>query len=192
MTETTAERTGWVWTLCRRWPTALAIGTAAVFLAGDGSDGLADRVGGFAEALLVLPLEYLILARLRRRGASWPVSITAIVVLLTLQALDLVSPAAVLVSASLLVMVWGAVRAELRKPGMFRVQVLGAVGFGALALTGLSTDPAIGLYLVAAGWFFHGIWDYIHLRLDKVVSRSYAEWCGVLDILIAAQLILLA
>jgi hypothetical protein len=191
MTETTSERGGWTRTLWQRWPTALAIGTAAVFMAGDGSDGLADRVGGFGEALLVLPLEYLILARLRRRGASWPVSIVAIMVLLALQALNVVSPAAVLVSVSLIVMIWGAVGRELHRPGMFRVQVLGAAGFGALALTGLSVDPDLGLYLVAAGWFFHGVWDYIHLRLDKVVSRSYAEWCGVLDILVAAQLVLL-
>jgi hypothetical protein len=29
------------------------------------------------------------------------------------------------------------------------------------------------------------------LRLDKVVARSYAEWCGVIDVLLAAGLVLL-
>src|SRR3954463_304658 len=177
--------------LWRRWPTAVAIGRAALFVLGDGSDGRDDRVDGFAEAMLVLQLEYLILARLRRRGASWPVSAAVVVMLLVLQALDVVSPAAVLVIASLAVMVWGALDGERHGPGMFGVQVLGAAGFGALALTGLSVDPDLGVYLVAAGWFCHGVWDYVHLRLDTVVSRSYAEWCGVLDILIAAQLVLL-
>jgi hypothetical protein len=37
----------------------------------------------------------------------------------------------------------------------------------------------------------HGVWDFVYLRLDKVVARSYAEWRGVLDILIAAGLVLL-
>jgi hypothetical protein len=37
---------------------------------------------------------------------------------------------------------------------------------------------------------FHGVWDFVHLRADKVVARSYAEWCGVLDVLVAAQLVL--
>jgi hypothetical protein len=62
------------------------------------------------------------------------------------------------------------------------------VGFGALALVGLILDPDLGRYLVAAGWFLHGVWDFVHLRADKVVARSYAEWCGVLDVLIAAEL----
>jgi hypothetical protein len=44
---------------------------------------------------------------------------------------------------------------------------------------------------VAAGWFLHGVWDFVDLRLDKVVARSYAEWCGVLDVLIAAGLLLM-
>jgi hypothetical protein len=44
---------------------------------------------------------------------------------------------------------------------------------------------------VAAGWFLHGIWDFVHLWLDKVVARSYAEWCGVIDVLVAAQLVFL-
>jgi hypothetical protein len=50
-------------------------------------------------------------------------------------------------------------------------------------------DPDLGRYLVAAGWFLHGIWDFVHLKLDKVVARSHAEWCGVLDIVIAAELV---
>ncbi len=73
--------------------------------------------------------------------------------------------------------------------GMFTVQAIGMAGFAALALTGLAVDPDLGRYLVAAGWFLHGVWDFVHLKLDTVVARSYAEWCGVFDVLIAAQLV---
>lgn len=62
----------------------------------------------------------------------------------------------------------------------------GLLGFGALALSGLVIDPEVGRYLVAAGWLFHGVWDLVHLVLDRVVARSYALCCGVLDIGIAA------
>ena len=30
------------------------------------------------------------------------------------------------------------------------------------------------------------------MRRDEVVSRTFAEWCGVIDVLVAAQLLLLA
>jgi hypothetical protein len=39
---------------------------------------------------------------------------------------------------------------------MLRVQALGMVGFGALALVALSVDPDLGRYLVAAGWSAQG------------------------------------
>jgi hypothetical protein len=29
-------------------------------------------------------------------------------------------------------------------------------------------------FAVAAGWFGHGVWDFVHLKLDKVVARCYA------------------
>ena len=56
--------------------------------------------------------------------------------------------------------------------------------------SGLTVAPEVARYVLAAGWFGHGVWDLVHLRRDAVVSRSYAEWCGVLDVLIAAELLL--
>ena len=48
-----------------------------------------------------------------------------------------------------------------------------------------------GRYVVAAGWFGHAAWDLAHLRADKVVSRSFAEWCTVFDILRAIGILVL-
>jgi hypothetical protein len=39
------------------------------------------------------------------------------------------------------------------------------------------------------GGMAHGVWDVIHIRRDQVVSRGYAGWCAVLDLLIAFGLV---
>lgn len=175
------ERYQWANFLKHRWPTALAIG---LWLFSLGEDAPL-----WAELFLLLPLLYLIVAALRRRQATWVVFIVLMTVFIALQALDIVAPSSVFAIGALIVLVWGAVRGQLQKPGIFRVQALGMIGFGALGLIGLAVNPDLGRYLVAAGWFLHGIWDFVHLWADKVVVRSYAELCGVLDVLIAAALI---
>jgi hypothetical protein len=50
---------------------------------------------------------------------------------------------------------------------------------------------AVGRYIVAAGWFGHAAWNFAHLRADKVVSRSFAEWCTVFDVLRAVGILIL-
>jgi hypothetical protein len=169
-----------------RWPTALALAMSAATFGGSET---AEGVAGLSEALLLLPLLYLVVAKLRRRQASWPVLVVGITPFIALRALDVIAPAAVFSAVALIVLVWGAVDGQLRRPDPFRVQALGMLGFGALALAGLVVDPDLGRYLVAAGWFLHGVWDFVHLKLDRVVARSYAEWCGVLDVVIAAELV---
>jgi hypothetical protein len=171
----------------RRWPTALAVASAALTFDGGDSGG---SVRGLAEALLLLPLGYLIVAKLQRPRASWPVLVCGVATMIVLRLLDVIAPSAALVGIALIVLVWGAVDGQLPRSGLFQIQALGMLGFGALALIGLAVDPQLGRYLVAAGWFLHGLWDFVHLRTNKVVVRSYAQWCGVVDILIAAQLLL--
>jgi hypothetical protein len=184
---TRPRRTG-IDVLKRRWPTALALVLSALTLDGGGSGG---SVFGLAEALLLLPLGYLTVTKLKRPRASWPVLVCGIATLILLRLIDVIAPAAVLVAIASIVLVWAAVYGQLQQSALFQVQALGMLGFGALALIGLAVDPQLGRYVVAAGWFLHGLWDFLHLRMKKVVVRSYAEWCGVIDILIAAQLLVL-
>ena len=58
------------------------------------------------------------------------------------------------------------------------------VGFGSIALAGLYVDPDLGRYLLAAGWFGHAAWDVAHHIANKVMPRSYAEFCGVVNLLL--------
>jgi len=170
----------------RRWPTALAIGSAALI-----GGGGPDQISTLGELLLLLGLVYLLAAKVRRPGAAWPVLVASVAAITALRLLGM-PLAAGFAGVGLGVLVWGAVDGQLREPGMFRVEAAGMLGFGVLALVALAVEPDLARYLVAAGWFAHGLWDLVHLRLDKVVVRSYAEWCGVLDILVAAQLVLFA
>jgi hypothetical protein len=173
--------------LARRWPAALGIVSFAVTMGGGDLDA---QVSGLGETLLFLPWLYLVVARAGRRGLSWPLLVAAFALITALRALE-VPVVAVAVPLAAAALAWSVV-GHAPQPATVRVQALGMIGFGALALAALAVDPDLGIYLVAAGWLFHGVWDFVHLKLDRAVSRSYAEWCGVLDVLTAAQLLLLA
>jgi len=172
--------------MLRLWPFPLAI-VMGVSMPTDDSSGW--RV--LADVLLLLPLVYLITAKVGRRKATWPVLLIVTCSYVLLRALDAVPPSVVFSGAALAVLVWSVFDGELRDSRVFRAQALGMLAFGALALAGLLAEPDLGRYLIAAGWFLHGIWDFAHLKKDAVVSRSYAKWCCVIDILVGIQLAIL-
>jgi hypothetical protein len=186
--DTTPARRRWTDVLRNGWPTALAV-ALAVLTAG-GSD-LTGQVHGLAETLPLLPLLYLVVAKLKRPGTSWPLLGAGMVLIVGLRLLDVVPPSAVFIAVALVVLIWGAIDGELHRSGDFRLQALGMAGFGAIGLIALAVDPELGRYLVAAGWLGHGVWDFVHLWRNRVVARSYAQWCGVLDVLIGIELLFL-
>lgn len=192
-TNLTTPESGALRRVLARWPTALAVAISIPgFLGGAPEAGvLADSLGN---ALMMLPLAYLTVAKLGRRWATWPMVASAIAIVVIARTLDLVSPAVVLSSLALVVLAWSLADGQLRRDGSLRVQAVGLAGFGALTFAGLAllaAHPDLGVVLVAAGWFLHGVWDFVHLRLDAVVARSFAEWCAVIDVLLAVQLLLL-
>jgi hypothetical protein len=69
------------------------------------------------------------------------------------------------------------------------VQTAALVLWLVLVLATFAASADAARVLMAVGRATHGAWDLWHLRRDKVVSRTYAQWCGVFDILIAVQLI---
>ncbi|MGI5373465.1 hypothetical protein ACQEV2_04260 [Streptomyces sp. CA-251387] len=177
--------------LKRRWPTALAVAVVALNVIASGSQDVADAVGGFGETLPLLPLIYLVVNQIGKPQATWPVLGAGLVAVFVLPFQDVVAPSTVLVALALVLLAWGAVRGTPHGRATLGVQAAGALVFCGLALAGLVVDPDLGRYLLAAGWFFHGVWDFVHLGLDKVVSRTFAEWCGVIDVLVAVQLLFL-
>lgn len=183
---------GWV---LNRWPTLVAVAMSAPgFLGASSPETRKDLVEGLGGVFILLPLAYLVLAKLRKRPATWPVVIAgvALVMIVDTRTFDVVDPAVLLTAIAVLVLAWGIVDGQLAWDRMLQIQAVAVVGFGAVAFTTLALltqRPDLAGYLVAGLWLAHGVWDLIYLHLDKVVARSFAEWCAVIDILIAVQLV---
>ncbi len=145
--------------------------------------------GRFGEILPLLPLIYLVVNQIGKPRGTWPVLGAGLVAVFALPVQDVVAPSTVLVACALVFLIWGAVCGTPHGRATFGAQAAGALVFGGLVIAGPAVDPELGRCLVAAGWFLHGVWDFVHLWLDKVVARTFAEWCGVVDVLVAAQLL---
>jgi hypothetical protein len=183
---TAPGRSGLGAVLARRWPTLLAVAVVAPTL----GPSTPQEVRGLASAMLLLPLWYLVIGAVGRRRWTWGVLVGSIVLYTALRFADRVEPAFVLLALGLAAVAWGAIRGRFRQPS-FLLQVAGLVAWAAIALAALVLAPEMARYVVAAGWFAHGLWDLAHHRADAGVTRSAAEWCGVVDVLIAAQLVVL-
>ncbi len=62
--------------------------------------------------------------------------------------------------------------------------------FGAAAAMALGVTATVGAYFVAGGLLAHAVWDAYHYRINKVVARSLAEFCLVLDTIVAAVIVI--
>jgi hypothetical protein len=56
-------------------------------------------------------------------------------------------------------------------------------------LVALYVEPVLGGMLVAIGLLGHAAWDAVHYLRDRVVTRSYAEFCAVLDLLVGGAVL---
>jgi hypothetical protein len=178
------DRRSWAAAIMHRWPTWLAIALAALTVGGSTVESLAD-------VLPMLAFFYLAAAVLQRRQATWLVAVATVAAFAALRLQDWVDPVVAFSVAALAFVLWGAVRGQLRRRGALVVEMAGMVGFTAIALAAVSVDSDLGRYIVAAGWFGHAAWDFAHFRADKVVSRSFAEWCTVFDVLRAVGILIL-
>jgi hypothetical protein len=167
-----------------RWPTWLALALAAISLwdLGDGSE--------LAFVLAIAAAGYVFMAVADRARATWPVLFALVATVVVLRLLDIDPWPALTVVAVALVAV-GLLGGQLRRPGLHALQSPAALGFIALGLAALSVPAGIGHYFVAAGLLGHAAWDAIHWRANKIVTRSFSEWCGVLDLILGLGILIL-
>lgn len=173
------------WNSLQWWPSLVAVALAA-FVAID-----LTRGSEAAPILAASGLVYLGAAALQKPKAAWPLFLLTFVVI-TAGSMGLIDLDAtwVLLGLAGLLLVYGLMTGAMRPGGGLPLQTIAMIAFGAVAAIALISNAVVGAYLVAAGLLAHAIWDVHHHRANKVVSRSLAEFCFVLDTLLALVIVI--
>jgi hypothetical protein len=179
---------GWTGFLAHRWPTVLGIAVAALTAFDLRID--VEEVSFLSALVVLMPLVYVGAAVVDRRRFAWVVLLVGLTPLVLTKVLDLkinLHPAFLVAALAFLAL--GAARGRLRGPGSVPLQAAGMLVFGAAMLVALYVEPVLGGMLVAIGLLGHAAWDAVHYVRNRVVTRSYAEFCAVLDLLVGAAVL---
>lgn len=166
----------------RRWPALAGIVFAALV-----AIGMANGVEQ-APVLAAAATVYIGCAALQKPGAAWPIFLGTVAVITVAKLLD-VDATLIVLGCGLALGVYGLLRGVLRPGHGLPLQTLALLGFGAVAAIALFVDTDLGAYLVAAGLLGHSAWDLHHYRTDRVVVRSLAEFCLLLDATLAVLIV---
>jgi hypothetical protein len=169
----------------RRWPTLAGLGFAAL-IAFDLMSGIE-----LAAVLAASAAVYLGAAAVQRPAAAWPLFFATAAIITVARLLDDgFEPTWVILAGAVALLIYGLLRGAGRPGHGLPLQTAGLVGFGAAAGAALTITPELGAYLVAAGLLGHAAWDVHHHRTNRVVVRSLAEFCLVLDTALAAAIVI--
>ena len=182
------ERRSWVDGLKHRWPTALGIAVAALaaFDLQDVQDGLE-----FAALTVLMALIYLGAAALDRPWSAWIILLAGLALaFFIIPSISGIDSSVVLLVAAPVFLVLGVARGQWQRPGGLPLQTAGMLAFGSTVLVALFyVDPTLGGKLVGIAILGHGAWDAYHYLRNRVVARSYAEFCAVFDLLLGAAIL---
>ncbi|RVH43151.1 hypothetical protein [Sinorhizobium meliloti] len=177
------------WWSIQWWPAAIGLAFAA-FVSIDLLNG-SEHGTDLAAIVVASGLVYLAAAALELPWVSWPAFLLSVVVI-TVGRFGLIpfdATWAMLIVAALFA-VYGVIR-TLRRPNReLPLQAIAMVVFGGLATVALFISPFVGALLVAAGLVAHAGWDVYHHVKNKIVLRSMAEFCFVLDTALAIVIVL--
>ena len=174
----------WIGALMHRWPTALGIAVAAL-AAFDAQDGLE-----FAELTVLMALVYLGAAALDRRWAAWVMLLAGLPLAFFISSISGIDPSVVLLVAAPVFLVLGVARGQWQRPDGLPLQTAGMLAFGSTALVALYyVYPDPGGKLLGIAILGHAAWDAYHYLRDRVVVRSYAEFCAIVDLLLGAAIL---
>ncbi|HWM16040.1 MAG TPA: hypothetical protein VNP97_05575, partial [Microbacterium sp.] len=156
-----------------RWPSALGV----VMIAATSFRGADVYV--VALVTMLAALAYLSAAATSRRRAAWiAFATTAVFVPVgVITRIDLTVP---IVAVAALLIVYGLATLERTSWRELGIQAAGFAAFTAVSVIALNLGPAVAAYVAALGVIGHGVWDVVHHRRDKAVTRAFSEFCAVL------------
>ena len=177
------------WRTIKWWPTlaGIAFGTflaSELFFGGDVGSDLGPIVAASG-------LVYLVAAAVQKPSKAWPVFFASVIII-TPSKMGWVPIHAtwLLLGVAAVFFIVGLARGVTRPFQSLPLQSIAMLVFGGIAAVVLYFDGVLGAYLVAAGLYAHAAWDAWHHWNDKVVSRSLAEFCFVLDALVATAIVI--
>ncbi|WP_194408828.1 hypothetical protein [Microbacterium cremeum] len=181
------RRGSWI---ARRWPSlaGLAFGgaLAVAYWVGFSSTAQAGQV------LTAAGFVYLGSAALGSRRAAWPLFALTFVVIGVGFAVPAFDPGWTIVGAAVVIAVIGLVRGAIRPGWGLPLQALAMAAIVLVALGVALVSGRVAGLLVGVGLLAHAAWDVYHLRTQRVVASSMAEFCCVLDTVLAVTLIVVS
>ncbi|GED10309.1 hypothetical protein [Cellulosimicrobium cellulans] len=171
--------------LLERWPSVVGL-LALLLNVTNGADAHVT-----AMIIVIASACYLATSAIGPRRSGWIVVGGAVVTVMLARVTGLDPTVAVLVLGAAFA-VLGLLRGADVDRRELGIQVLGFLGFSALALTAMMVGPVPALYLAALAAVGHAAWDLVHVVRDRVVPRSLAEACFVLDLGLGAAMLWLA
>lgn len=185
--EDVARTGGPVAGVVRHWPVLAGLVAAAAII-------WVYRLGHFGwrqlvAVLVAAGLVYLGSAVIGSRHAAWPIFAVTVLAIAAGNRIGWFDPQLAFLVAALVLVAVALVRGFGRGTQPAEVAAMAVVlvaGFAAVALT----PPWRGLVL-GVGLLGHAAWDIAHYRSNRVVDRSMAEFCAVLDVVLAIAVLVI-
>jgi len=171
--------------LLERWPSVVGL-LALLLNVTNGADAHVT-----AMIIVIASACYLATSAIGPRRSGWIVVGGAVVAVTLARVTGLDPTVAVLVLGAAFA-VLGLLRGSDVDRRELGIQALGFLGFSAVALTAMMVGPVPALYLAALAAVGHAAWDVVHFVRDRVVPRSLAEACFVLDLGLGVAMLCLA
>ena len=128
---------------------------------------------------------YIAAAALGHRAAAWPAFGVSFVLITLEKLVPVADPIWTMSALAVVLAVVGVVRGALRPRSGLPLQAAAMLVLGAVALVAAQAQPVLAGLLVAGALLVHAAWDVYHHRTGRVVVKSMAEFCCVLDTVLA-------